>query len=201
MIDQTAPAGAAAFGASSGTDSNDANQESHGRSHRCGARYRWSALEIGAVVGGFVVFWPLGVLALALKMANGEMWRGSSQSAPPWAAWKGQDWKNQGWSNCASGWSGMKRGFSRAFDGASASGPSSGNAAFDEYRRQQLERLEAERRKLDEERQAFAEHLDRLRRAKDQDEFDRFMAERRNPAQGSAEGGQRDEGQGPAAGI
>ena len=40
---------------------------------------------------------------------------------------------------------------------------------------------EEERRKLDEEQKAFREHLARLRKAKDQDEFDRFMAERNAP--------------------
>ena len=58
---------------------------------------------------------------------------------------------------------------------------SSGNAAFDAYKREQLDRLEAERRKLDDEQKAFAQHLEKLRRAKDQDEFDRFMAERAAP--------------------
>jgi len=45
-----------------------------------------------------------------------------------------------------------------------------GNAAFDEYRETTLRRLE-------EERQEFAKFLERLRRAKDQEEFDRFMSE------------------------
>ena len=58
---------------------------------------------------------------------------------------------------------------------------STGNAAFDAYKKEQLDRLEAERRKLDEEQKAFAEHLTKLRRAKDQEEFDRFMAERAAP--------------------
>ena len=47
---------------------------------------------------------------------------------------------------------------------------STGNVAFDEYRETTLRRLE-------EERQEFTQFLDRLRRAKDQDEFDRFMSE------------------------
>ena len=54
---------------------------------------------------------------------------------------------------------------------------STGNAAFDEYRETTLRRLEEERRE-------FAQFLERLRRAKDQDEFDRFMSEqaaRRSP--------------------
>jgi len=48
---------------------------------------------------------------------------------------------------------------------------SSGNAAFDEYRARTLE-------KLQEEQEAFGEFLERLRKARDKEEFDRFMAER-----------------------
>ena len=63
---------------------------------------------------------------------------------------------------------------------------STGNFAFEEYRKRELERLEEERRRLDEEAHAFAEFVEELKRAKDRDEFDAFMAKRRG-------------GQGPAA--
>jgi Protein of unknown function (DUF2852) len=128
---------------------------------RAGA-WNWSASEIAAMVGGFVVFWPLGLLALFAKWKNREMWPGSSDNRAPWSAWKNSAAAK------AKPWRNYRYGFS-----------SSGNAAFDEYKRRELERLEEERRKLDDEQRAFAEHLDKLRRAKDQDEFDRFMAERR----------------------
>jgi hypothetical protein len=49
----------------------------------------------------------------------------------------------------------------------------SGNSAFDDYRDQTLKRLEEEQR-------AFGDFVERLRRAKDQQEFDQFMAERRS---------------------
>ena len=62
----------------------------------------------------------------------------------------------------------------------------SGNAAFDAYKREALDKLEAERRKLDEEQKAFHAFVDKLRRAKDQDKFDRFMAEHRNPGEAPA---------------
>ncbi len=51
---------------------------------------------------------------------------------------------------------------------------SSGNAAFDEYREETLKRLEEEQRE-------FGMFVERLRRAKDQQEFDQFMAERSRP--------------------
>jgi hypothetical protein len=49
---------------------------------------------------------------------------------------------------------------------------STGNFAFDAYRDETLKRMEDEQK-------AFGEFLDRLRRAKDQQEFEQFMAERR----------------------
>lgn len=49
---------------------------------------------------------------------------------------------------------------------------SSGNSAFDEYRAETLRRLE-------EDQVAFRVFVDKLRRAKDRSEFDRFMNERR----------------------
>jgi hypothetical protein len=47
----------------------------------------------------------------------------------------------------------------------------SGNAAFDAYRDTTLARLEAEQR-------GFEDFLERLRKARDAEEFDRFMAEK-----------------------
>lgn len=49
-------------------------------------------------------------------------------------------------------------------------GPSSGNRAFDDYRMETLRRLE-------EEQTEFKDFLDRLRHAKDKEEFDAFMAQ------------------------
>ena len=50
--------------------------------------------------------------------------------------------------------------------------PSSGNRAFDEYRMDTLRRLEEEQRE-------FKDFLDRLRHARDKEEFDQFMAQHR----------------------
>ena len=56
---------------------------------------------------------------------------------------------------------------------------STGNAAFDEWRTAELARLDEERRRLDDAQREFAEYVDAIRRAKDREEFERFMAERR----------------------
>ena len=48
-----------------------------------------------------------------------------------------------------------------------------------------IARLDEERRKLDDAQREFAEYVDAIRRAKDREEFERFMAERRaRPAGG-----------------
>ncbi len=65
-------------------------------------------------------------------------------------SWKSDDWRHWCMPSAASG--------------------STGNTAFDEYRETTLKRLEEERRD-------FSRFVERLRRAKDQDEFDRFMSE------------------------
>jgi hypothetical protein len=51
----------------------------------------------------------------------------------------------------------------------------------DDWRDRELERLAEERRKLDETLAEFDEYARELRRAKDQDEFDRFMSQRNKP--------------------
>ncbi len=149
--------------AASGTFENNSGAEERQRWGCRKGRKHWSAYEIFAMVAGFIIFWPLGLLALFLKLWNGEMWKGAAEGAMPWASWKMPP---------SDKWRSTSYGFA-----------SSGNAAFDDYKRTQLARLEEERRKLDDEQKAFSEHLARLRKAKDQDEFDRFMAERNAPPQ------------------
>ena len=62
--------------------------------------------------------------------------------------------------------------------------------AFDEWRQAELARLDEERRKLDEAQREFAEYVEAIRRAKDREEFERFMAEcRAKPASGGGQPG------------
>ncbi|MEL6979033.1 MAG: DUF2852 domain-containing protein [Pseudomonadota bacterium] len=70
-------------------------------------------------------------------------------------------------------WSGRMgcRGRSARWRKRLGAGGETGNAAFDAYRAETLKRLE-------EERQAFAEFMERLRKAKDEAEFEQFMRER-----------------------
>jgi Protein of unknown function (DUF2852) len=141
------------------TDAHTATAD-HTYSRSCGGRMKkkWSASEIATMVGGFIVFWPLGLLALGAKLVKGEMWQGAAENVSPWANWKKPE----------------HSGFTKPWERHSFTG----NAAFDDYRKEQFAKLDEQRRKLDEERKAFADYLAKLRKAKDQDEFDRFMAER-----------------------
>src|SRR5271154_758939 len=105
---------------------------------------------IALTVVGFLIWWPLGLVALGYLVGSGRMAR--------WAGCGARRWQQQAQSN-PGGWWGMRSG-------------SSGNRAFDEYRTETLRRLEEEQRE-------FKEFLDRLRHAKDKAEFDSFMAEMR----------------------
>ena len=100
-------------------------------------------------VVGFLIWWPLGLVALGYIVGSGRLAHWTGCGARRW---------QQGCSNNPGGWWGMRS-------------ASSGNRAFDEYRTETLRRLEEEQRE-------FKEFLDRLRHAKDKAEFDQFMAER-----------------------
>jgi hypothetical protein len=119
----------------------------------------WSPLTIALMVIGFITFWPLGLLVLAY-IIWGEKFGGSADRA-------------QGWVNKQKAWCGNQK-FRHGFGSQSTSG----NAAFDEYRDEQLKRLDEERRRLDEEVNGFNEYMRNLRMARDREEFDRFMRDK-----------------------
>ena len=151
-----------------------------GESRRFGCWHKaerrpWSILEVGAVLGGFMIWWPLGLAALLLKNRRGEMWKGASDMQGPWTSWKSpRDAAEHFRSNFGGGWKRPNWGG----QGFSATG----NHAFDDYRKTKLDELEALRRKLDEERAEFDTFLNKMRKAKDAEEFDRFMAEKNAPS-------------------
>lgn len=115
----------------------------------------WTPATVALMVLGFVVFWPLG-LAMLAYILFGEKFqsfkREANRKADTAFAW------------CRT-------------NNYSAS-PSTGNVAFDDWRKAELERLDEERRRLDEMRAEFDNYARELRRAKDQEEFDRFMRDR-----------------------
>ncbi len=119
-------------------------------------RPAWTPATIAMMVVGFMVFWPLG-LAMLAYIIWGDRLEGFKREVN-----RATDGAFQAFSG-----HGRRHGFTRT-----------GNVAFDDWREKELARLEEERRKLDEMREEFETYARELRRAKDQDEFDRFMAAR-----------------------
>lgn len=118
-------------------------------------------MTIGLMVLGFVVFWPLG-LAMLAYILWGDRFEGMARDARD--QWRSSQLKG-------------------AFDQMNTSGYArTGNVAFDEYRERELKRLEEEKAKLDAMRADFDDFMRELRRARDQEEFERFMAKRNRPS-------------------
>jgi hypothetical protein len=116
---------------------------------------------------GFMVWWPLGLAALAFLIGSGRM--SCSRYGSHWDHKMGrlQDKMER-----------VRDKMERQMGGGGGGNwwgrsPSSGNRAFDEYKADTLKRLE-------DEQQEFREFLQRLRFARDRAEFDQFMSERRN---------------------
>ncbi|MDR6631819.1 hypothetical protein J2X72_000590 [Phyllobacterium sp. 1468] len=118
----------------------------------------WSPATIALMIIGFMLFWPLG-LAMLAYIVWGNRFGGFKHEM----------------NNAADNVCGAFRRRSQHF----GRGPfGTGNIAFDEWREKELQRLDEERRKLEEMRTEFEDYARELRRAKDREEFDRFMAER-----------------------
>lgn len=142
---------------------------------------QWSPLTVALMILGFVIFWPLGLAVLAYILW-GEKFGGSPERAQAWMN-KQKQWAN---SNCGPrGWNNHRHGFGHM---------SSGNAAFDEYRAEQLRRLDEERKRLDEEVNTFHEYMRNLHMARDREEFDRFMRDRNRPSQGNDQNNGQNDG-------
>jgi biopolymer transport protein ExbB/TolQ len=120
----------------------------------------WTPATIALMIIGFMLFWPLGFAMLAY-IIWGDRLDGFKR-----------DVNRKTDSFCGA----FRRSKRSAHFGREAFG--TGNAAFDEWRDKELERLDEERRKLDEMRSEFEEYANELRRAKDREEFDRFMTKR-----------------------
>ncbi len=125
-------------------------------------RPAWTPATIALMVLGFVVFWPLG-LAMLAYIIWGDRLDGFKRDV----------------NRATDGFfAGCRRGSGKASRWSHGGFARTGNVAFDDWREKELARLDEERRKLDEMREEFDEYARELRRAKDQEEFDRFMANR-----------------------
>ena len=140
----------------------------NGRGYRsCGGFARWRPLELLAMILGFIVFWPIGLAVIAFKV-----WQRRSGYPGDVFAFA-EDRARSARDAC--------RGRKSSSGGGWGFRPT-GNSAFDDWRAGELSRLEEERRKLEAAEREFAEHIEQLRRARDREEFDRFMRDRANRA-------------------
>jgi len=131
-------------------------------------RPAWTPVTIAMMVIGFMIAWPLG-LAMIAYIIWGDRLEVFKQDVN-----KATDKVADTFKSATSP--------SRA--------PYSGNAAFDEWREVELERLQEERRKLDETMAEFDSYQSDLRRARDKEEFDEFLKSRkRKPAPRSNKSG------------
>ena len=126
-------------------------------------RPAWTPATIAMMIIGFMLFWPLGLGMLAYILWGERL-----------------DSMKTDINRATDSFAGN---FNRSFGcrgRRSHRSARTGNVAFDDWREEEISRLEEERRKLDEMRHEFDEHLRELRRAKDQSEFDDFMNSRKS---------------------
>lgn len=128
-------------------------------------RPAWTPATIALMVVGFMLYWPLGLAVLAyilwgerLELFRSDVNRSTDRF-----------------------FGGMRRAgvWGRSRAAAPFTMDRTGNVAFDDWRETELRRLDEERRRLDEARADFESYARELRRAKDHEEFERFMANRR----------------------
>jgi hypothetical protein len=158
----------------------DSYRQNGGPNGAPGCGVGWKPIEIVAMVLGFVVFWPIGLAILFAKMWQRKS--AYSGDIPSFLEAKfrekwGESWQQKWEAKMGRHWACGGR---ADFGARSWGARSSGNLAFDEWREAELARLEEERQKLVAAEREFASYMENLRRAKDREEFDRFMSARRN---------------------
>jgi hypothetical protein len=124
------------------------------------------SFEIGAIVVGFLWWWPAALAYVAWKIAG----------YPALSELRGLASRGSAWGNA---WNASGTGRSRFAAAYEAANGTTGNRAFDDYRKAELDRLDAQRKALAEESRAFSEYVEGLKRAKDREEFDAYMAQKR----------------------
>ena len=128
--------------------------ERRSRDHCCGkwgSRGNWSGLNIAAMVVGFMVFWPIGLLILYWII------KGRSVKELP-------NGIREQYSRIVGGWRGNDVG-------------PSGNVVFNEFQQTQYDRIREIKDEIKERSRRFTEFRANAKRRADEDEFNRFMDE------------------------
>ena len=125
-------------------------------------RPAWTPVTIAMMIIGFMVFWPLGLAMIAYIIWGDRLDQFKSDLN------KATD----GMTNAVKFKGGFARRAATGFD-------RTGNVAFDDWREAELTRIDEKRRELDNMRAEFDDYQRELRRAKDEEEFQRFMSDRK----------------------
>ena len=118
-------------------------------------RPAWTPVTIAMMIIGFMIFWPLGLAMLAYIIFGDRL--DQFKETVNETTDRASELFSKG----------------RTFTAART-----GNVAFDDWREAELKRLHEERIKLDTMRAEFDDYARELRRAKDEEEFNAFMAHR-----------------------
>ncbi len=131
-------------------------------------RPAWTPVTIAMMIIGFMIFWPLGLAMIGyilwgdrLDQFKSEINTATDKASEVFSKTRG----------CGHRRSHMRH--------------RTGNVAFDDWRESELKRLHEERMKLDTMRAEFDDYARELRRAKDEEEFEHFMANRAKPVDGT----------------
>ncbi len=118
------------------------------RSKGCG-NSNWSAINIAAMVGSFLIFWPLG-LFMVYWICTGR----NALELPELVKNQVQRFKGQS---------------------LSSSGNGSDNSMFNEYQQTQYDRIREIKQEIQERSKRFHAFRDEQKRKKDEEEFNLFM--------------------------
>lgn len=121
----------------------------HGDARRCGGGH-WSGANIAAMVIGFVLFPPLGLVVLVWTLFGRPI-----QELPSWLRDRWRQWFRTGEARPAGG---------------------SDNVVFDEYQQTQYDRIREIRDEIGRRAEAFRHFRSDAQRRRDRQEFDDFMA-------------------------
>jgi hypothetical protein len=143
-------------------------------------------MPIILTVLGFLWWWPIGLLLLALFVGRGKFGCRRHLSYAGDTPMFGRDHSQDRWEHkmtrLQEKMDKVRDRMDRVRGGDWFGASTSGNRAFDDYREETLKRLEEEQRE-------FKDFLARLRFARDRAEFDQFMTERRGrPSEPNTQG-------------
>jgi hypothetical protein len=118
-----------------------------------GRRGDWSLFNIAAMVIGFALFWPIGLLILYWILKGRSVKELPQMIREKWSAATGKEHRNGGYA------------------------ASSDNVVFDEFQQTQYDRIREIKDEIKERSRRFAEFRSRARRRADEAEFNEFMSE------------------------